>query len=155
MVSLGASFGNATKVNDFQAFLSLGGLVHTQELVARAAGQRQCSQRSHHYFRVHSFNFSHSPPTTVNDSSIYNENFEQSLQKGLRDIINIYNNSNYKPYFSLQCNYYCNLNIKNDNNYNITQYEKMLEHLAKKIDGNFNSNLNNFNETNESNSKEV
>ena len=34
-------------------------------------------------------------------------------------------------------------------------YEKMLEHLAKKIDGNFNSNLNNFNETNESNSKEV
>ena len=102
-----------------------------------------------------SFNFSHSPPTTVNDSSIYNENFEQSLQKGLRDIINIYNNSNYKPYFSLQCNYYCNLNIKNDNNYNITQYEKMLEHLAKKIDGNFNSNLNNFNETNESNSKEV
>jgi hypothetical protein len=31
----------------------------------------------------------------------------------------------------------------------------MLEHLAKKIDGNFNSNLNNFNETNESNSKEV
>jgi hypothetical protein len=91
----------------------------------------------------------------VIDSSIYNENFEQSLQKGLRDIINIYNNSNYKPYFSLQCNYYCNLNTKNDNNYYNNQYEKMLELFAKKIDGNFNSNLNNLSENNETNSKEV
>jgi hypothetical protein len=96
------------------------------------------------------------PSTTVKSaSSIYNENFEQSLQKGFRDIINIYNNSNYKPYFSLQCNYYCNLNTKNDNNYYINQYEKMLENLAKKIDGNLNSNLGQFNENNETNTKEV
>ena len=50
----------------------------------------------------------------VDDHQGQNKNFAMSLQKGFKDIINIYKSSidsplRKKPQLSLQCNYYCNL----------------------------------------------
>ena len=37
------------------------------------------------------------------------EEFVKSIQKGLRDVIDIYNRCNCKTILSYQCNYHCNL----------------------------------------------
>ena len=79
--------------------------------------------------------------STMKDYSYenYGENFEESLQRGFRDIANMYNNSFNKPKLSFQCCYYCNLNNykKGENDYLINlQFEKFAEALSKSFESN-------------------
>ena len=79
--------------------------------------------------------------STMKDYSYenYGENFEESLQRGFRDIANMYNNSFYKPKLSFQCCYYCNINNykKGENDYLINlQFEKLAETLSKSFENN-------------------
>ena len=71
------------------------------------------------------------------------ELFQNDLQKGFRDIINIYNSNGGGCEPSNACNYYCNLNlIRNKNNFynNFGNFQKVLV-----FNGNyFNKNNNNF-----------
>lgn len=68
------------------------------------------------------------------------EDFLKSLQKGFRDINNMFKNSYIKPYVSFQCNYYCNLNAyssKDDKSYyhfgNQNNYSQFLEGISKQL----------------------
>lgn len=78
--------------------------------------------------------------STMKDSSYdNNESFEESLQKGFRDIATMYHNSFYKPKLSFQCCYYCNINNykKGEDDYLMNlQFKKLAESLSKSFENN-------------------
>ena len=75
------------------------------------------------------------------------DDFLKSLQKGFRDINNMFKNSYIKPYVSFQCNYYCNLNaysLKDDNSYyqfgNQNNCSQFLERFSRQLQENEKNN---------------
>ena len=73
----------------------------------------------------------------------FGENYYDSLQKGLKDISELYNYNKYsRPKISLLCHYYCNLDInKDDEEYINNEIQKLGDNLKKIMKINSNDEL--------------
>lgn len=91
--------------------------------------------KGHSLYSTNTFTSCSSPELMkVDDHQSQNKNFAMSLQKGFKDIINIYKSSidsplRKKPQLSLQCNYYCNLSNEmiSSNDRAKQEYEELYE----------------------------
>lgn len=68
----------------------------------------------------------------------FGDNYYDSLQKGIKDISQIYNNNKRnRPKVSLLCNYYCNLDrTPEEENYMNNEIQKLSDNLKKIIEKN-------------------
>lgn len=74
----------------------------------------------------------------------FGKNYYESLQKGIKDISNIYNsNKKNRPKVSLICNYYCNLDrTPEEEMYMNIEIQRLSENLKKMFDNNIESKNN-------------
>ena len=81
--------------------------------------------------------FKNSQESSLEDKNYYNnfgENYYDSLQKGINDISQIYNeNKINRPKISLLCSYYCNINITQDDEDFVNNEIQKLGDSLKKI----------------------
>ena len=74
----------------------------------------------------------------------FGENYYDSLEKGIKDISQMYNNNKRnRPKVSLLCNYYCNLErTPEEENYMINEIQSLSENLKKLMEKNDNEKTN-------------